>query len=137
MGAELGRRVNAPLTELFEKSCPFYMSIGMSYKEFWEGDTALPKFYYETYKKKMGREYEQLDYAAWLNGLYNKYAYEVVMANFFSKKGTPQQKYPDKPMSQSKKEKPKTEEEIEREGEMQSMQAVVALTNFVNAFKKK
>ena len=137
MGAQLGRRVNAPITELFEKACPFYMSIGMSYEEFWEGDVALPTFYLEAHKMKVEQEYEQLDYAAWLNGVYARRAYEVVIANAFSKKGTPPQKYYEKPMSQQRKEKKKTEEEIEREGELQSLQAVVALTNFVNAFKKK
>ena len=138
MGAELGRRITASdILELFEKACPFYMSIGMTYNEFWEGDVALPKFYLVAYKKREERRIEQVDHAAWLNGLYTKRAYEVVLSNAFAKKGTPPQQYYEQPMSQLQKQKKKTEEEIEREGEFQSMQAVVALTNFVNSFKKK
>ncbi|MBE6890028.1 MAG: hypothetical protein E7485_08460 [Ruminococcaceae bacterium] len=137
MGAELGRRVNAPIIELFEKACPFYMSIGMSYEEFWEGNVALPIFYLKAHRMKAEQEHEQLDYAAWLNGVYTKRAYEVVLANAFSKQGTPMQTYYDKPMSQLKKEHKKSDEEKEREGELQRMQAIVALKNFVNAFKKK
>lgn len=137
MGAELGRRVNVPITELFERACPFYMSIGMSYKEFWEGDVCLPNFYYEAYKQRMEREQEQLDIAAWLNGMYVKRAYEVVLANAFSRKGTPPQEYFVKPLSQKdKQERNKTAEEIEKEGELQRARAIVALTNFVNSYKK-
>lgn len=136
MGAELGRRVTVPITELFEKACPFYMSIGMSCKEFWESDVRLPNFYTEAYRLKTEREHEQRDIAAWLNGMYNSQAFGVVVANAFSKKGTPPQKYPDKPLSQQGNNAKQTAEEIEREGELQRARAIVALTNFVNSYKK-
>ncbi len=29
-------------SELFERECPRYMSMGMTYKEYWEGDNDLP-----------------------------------------------------------------------------------------------
>lgn len=136
MGAELGRRINASITELFEKACPFYMSIGMSCKEFWEGDVRLPIFYREAHRLKIEREQEQRDIAAWLNGMYNSQAFNVVIANAFSKKGTPPQKYPDKPLSQQQSNAKQTAEEIEREGKLQRARAIVALTNFVNSYKK-
>lgn len=137
MGAELGRRVTAPVTELFEKACPFYMSIGMSCKEFWEGDIRLPIFYMEAYRLKTEREQEQYDIAAWLSGMYNTQAFGTVIANAFSKKGTPPQKYPEKPLSQQKNNAKRSAEEIGREGELQRARAIVALNNFVNSFKKE
>ncbi len=44
MGNELGAGVNSPksLIQLFDECCFAYMSIGMSYSEFWEGDVHSP-----------------------------------------------------------------------------------------------
>ena len=135
MGAELGRRVTpASIIELFEKACPFYMSIGMSYTEFWEGDIYLPNFYMDAYKQKAEREQKQMNTAAWLNGLYMKRAYEIVMANMFSKPGTPPYDYYKEPIGS---EEHKTIEQKESEQKSEGLRVMVALESFVNFHKSK
>ncbi len=109
------------------------MSIGMSYGEFWEGDAALPKFYREAYKIKQEREREQINFAAWLNGLYTAKAYSVVLGNAFSKKGAQPLEYFDKPIDLTPEEKqPSPDEE-----EQARLRMLVNLDNFVNFYKKK
>lgn len=135
MGAELGRRVtSASVIEMFEKACPFYMSIGMSYTEFWEGDIYLPNFYIEAYKQRAEREQKQMNTAAWLNGVYMKRAYEVVLANMFSKPGTPPQEYYKEPFGN---EEHKTQEQKESEQKAEGLRVMVALESFVNFHKNK
>lgn len=53
-------------TEIFEELCPLFLSMGMTYKEYWEGDNELPSLYL----KKFKIEQERVDEQAWLMGLY-------------------------------------------------------------------
>lgn len=52
--------------EIFEDVCPYYMSIGMSYDDFWNGDPEMAKYYRKAEKIRMKRENRNL----WLQGLY-------------------------------------------------------------------
>lgn len=59
--------------EFFEKECPNYMAMGMSYDEFWHGPADLPKFYRKAYDiRKHERNYEQYRLG--------KYVYDAVGA---------------------------------------------------------
>lgn len=67
-----GSSNQAPIfyTKIFEEMCPFYMSIGMAYDEYWRGDCTLTKVYYQAYLQKMERERYQANYNNWLMGAY-------------------------------------------------------------------
>jgi hypothetical protein len=52
--------------KIFEEHCPFYMSIGMSYDEFWFGKPERARYYRKAYELKKKQLNEQL----WLQGMY-------------------------------------------------------------------
>ena len=134
MGSELERRAVSsptPLTDLFNEVCPFYMSIGMSYKEFWEGDVCLPSFYLKAHNLKREREDEQNNFNAWLHGLYVHEAFGVVLSNAFADRNAPSSHYPEKPYELKPKEK--SEEDKEKEQELARLRVKIALDNFTAA----
>lgn len=108
------------------------MSLGMSYTDYWEGENCLPSFFIQAYNKRHKRELEEQNFSAWLNGLYCKNAFEVVLSNAFAKQGSPQAEYPDKPMEIFQHEK--TEKEKMDEQEQARLRVKIALDNFVAAF---
>ena len=52
--------------EIFEQLCPYYMSIGMSYDEFWDGDVSRVKAYRTANELRDKRRNQEL----WLQGMY-------------------------------------------------------------------
>lgn len=74
MGSELVSPAS-PLTftEQFEAQCPFYLSIGMTYDEFWYGSADRVIYYRKAYKMKQKRNND----LAWLNG---RYVYDALKA---------------------------------------------------------
>jgi hypothetical protein len=104
-------------TEIFEEVFPFYLSIGMSYEEFWEGDLSLPKFYREAEKQRNKRRFDEMNYNCWLQGLYNYEAFSCTIANAFRKKNSRPISYLEKPIEFTPKSEQKqlTEEQIEKE----------------------
>lgn len=92
-------------TEQFKKCFPFYLSIGMTYEQFWEGDCTLPIFYRKAFEMKQKSDNEMNNFNAWLQG---KYFAEAIAACF-----SKDSEYPEKPYELSSKQKEdKTEEEI-------------------------
>lgn len=114
--------------EFFEKQFPYYLAIGMSYAEYWDGDPSLPRYYREAYQIK--QKYD--NYNMWLQGLYVYDAFGVVLYNAFRKKNAKTQNYPDKPYEFEKSSKKK--EDIVKE---EKAKAEVWMNNFVNANKKR
>lgn len=119
------------LYKKFEELCPFYMSIGMSYKEFWEDDVTLTKFYLKAYRIKEKRDYELIKWQNWEQGLY---IYEALcdvspILRAFSKAKKPLP-YPEKPYGMEgneddedkKKELEKQKEEKKKELEVYKTQ---------------
>lgn len=105
------------LYKKFEELCPFYMSIGMSYKEFWEDDVSLTQFYLKAYRIKEKREYEIIKWKNWEQGLY---IYEALcdvspILRAFSKAKKPLP-YPEKPygLEEDKEKKEKIEKEKQK-----------------------
>ena len=92
-----------PLTKLFELWCPIYMSYGMSYDDYWNGEPRMCKFYKEAYDIRRKRDDED----AWWQGLYIYDAFCRVspVLNAFAKNGTKPLPYVDKPYTQSDKYK--------------------------------
>lgn len=53
-------------SETFKQLCPYYMSIGMSYDEFWNGDVSMV----EAYRTADELRLKQRNYELWLQGMY-------------------------------------------------------------------
>lgn len=70
--------------ELLDKMFPYYLSIGMTAAEYWDGENELKKAYRQAYKMKVN----ELNFNLWLQG---KYIYDALLSaspvlNAFSKK---------------------------------------------------
>ena len=119
--------------ERFEEACPIYMSMGMSYEDFWYGEPEMPRFFRKAYRLKQEHENNQ----AWLQGAY---VYDAICAvspvlHAFAKKGTKVQPYLKKPYSM-RGEKEKQGESADQISNMQAK--FVNIANRFNAqFNKK
>ena len=121
-------------TEIFEQECPFYMSIGMSYDEFWYGDCWVASYYREAWKLKK----QQLNEQFWLQGVY---IYEALIdvapiLHAFTKKGTKPLPYPDKPYDFSK-DKKQSKKEKKQEIENEKIRAELFLKQWVKDTAKR
>ena len=115
------------LSDIFKEVCPFYISIGVSYNDFWEGDLEIPRYYLKAYKMKTERD----EWYMWKQGVY---VYEALcdvspIIHAFSKKGTKPLPYPTKPYGLEDKEK---EEDNKQLVENERLKAIM---NF-NAWEK-
>ena len=105
------------LTKQFNKCCPFFISIGMTYEQFWYDDPTIANMYLEAFKIKEKREAEKTNWIAWEQGLY---VYEAIcdvspVLRAFSKATKPLQ-YPQRPFGTDEKEKEnKKIKELEKE----------------------
>ena len=95
-------------TEKFYELFPYYLSIGMTYEQYWEGDCTLVKYYRQAEEMRNEKRNQEL----WLQGMY---FYEVMcdvapVLHSFAKKGT-------KPTPYSAKPYPLTEKQIKRDEE--------------------
>lgn len=89
-----------PYTEAFEKKFPYYLSIGMTYEQYWEQDCGLVRFYREAEELRN----ERINYQAWLQGMYFYDALARVspILHAFAKKGTKPKPYVEKPYAVTK-----------------------------------
>jgi len=112
MGGELVN--SAPqisYAEQFKNHFPFYLSIGMTYDQYWNEDCELPKFYREAYELKRSQENQGF----WLQGMY---IYEALcnvspVLHAFAKQGTRPNPYPERPYAVSRQEIKAREKEKE------------------------
>ena len=121
------------LTKIFEHECPYYMSYGMSFDEYWYGDAYLVKFYRDAYKLKIRYD----DVFMWKQGMY---IYEALcdvspILHAFSKKGTKPLQYRSKPMSEEIKQMD-TEREKEIAIKNEQMKAIIFFERWARATKK-
>lgn len=54
------------LLDAFEKACPIYLSYGMTYDQFWDGDISAHKAYREAEKMRTRKRNQEM----WLQGMY-------------------------------------------------------------------
>ena len=99
-------------TEKFYELFPYYLSIGMTPEQYWEGDCTLPKYYRQAEELRNERRNQEL----WLQGMY---VYEAIcdaspILHAFAKKGTKPAPYSAKPYPISRKQIKKDEEEKQR-----------------------
>lgn len=93
---------------MFEADCPYYLSIGMTYEQYWYGDVWMVEAFREADRLKQKRKNQEL----WLQGMY---IYEALcdaspLLHAFAKKGTKAVPYREAPydlFQDQKQEKPK------------------------------
>ena len=134
-----GHRGSPPLityTEKFYEVFPYYLSIGMTYELFWDGDPTLPKYYRKADAMRDERRNQEL----WLQGMY---IYEALcdvspVLRAFAPKGTKPNPYSSKPYAINEKQVKADEEEKQRalvEKGKRFMEAMV--TNINKKFEEK
>lgn len=120
-------------SEIFDKMCAYYLSIGMTYEQYWDGDSVIAKVYREKERLCM----EKRNFELWLQGLYvyNAICYSSPAFNFFSK-NRKIEPYPDKPFPifESKETE---EEKKERENKLKMENGKKAMMSFVAAFNQR
>ncbi|MEG0898503.1 MAG: hypothetical protein RSF40_02180 [Oscillospiraceae bacterium] len=112
-------------TPTFNEHFPFYLSIGMTSAEYWDGDCLLTQSFRKSFDIKRENENEN----AWLHGLYVYNALSTAIGNAFGNKdGKNTSTYPQKPYSfdeqdniERKKELQKEQEELQAEAWMHSL----------------
>lgn len=120
-------------TEIFEESFPFYLAIGMSFAEYWEGDPKLAQYYRKAYHIKQ----EEINNNAWLQGMYIYDAVSTALHNALRGMGKtkpPVRDYAKQPYEF--KNKVKTEAEKAKEVKAEQEKAAAWMENFVRINQK-
>ena len=99
-------------TDKFYELFPYYLSIGMTHEQYWDGDCTLVKYYRKAEELRNEKRNQEL----WLQGMY---VYEAIcdvspILHAFAKKGTKPTPYPTKPYPITSKQIKKDEEEKQR-----------------------
>ena len=118
-------------TEIFDECFPFYLAIGMSSAEYWEGDSSLTRYYRKAYKIKQ----EEINNNAWLQGLYIYDAVSTAVHNALRGKNTKAREYAKQPYNFDNKEK--SELEKAKEVDIEQEKAAVWMENFVKINQKR
>ena len=118
------------LTEQFYEHLPFYLSIGMSYEQYWDGDCLLARYYRKAHQMKHQRRNQEL----WLQGAYFYEALTDVAPTLhaFAKKGTKATPYVSEPFALTDKEvreRRKREERLRYDKQKAKVAAWAAKTN--------
>lgn len=133
MGDDLSPRQQRKYSEIFDECFPFYLSIGMSSAEYWDGDADLPRYFRRAFKMKQ----ERVNHEAWLHGLYVYDATISAMTHLSNNKNE-HKSYATKPYSFTPEE---VEKEREDKVEEAQAQAEVWMKSWASAtqkmFKKK
>ena len=99
-------------TERFYELFPYYLFLGMTAEQYWDGDCALVKYYRKAEELRNEKRNQEL----WLQGMY---VYEAIcdvapILHAFAKKGTKATPYPSKPYALTDKQIKRDEEEKQR-----------------------
>ena len=108
------------------------MSIGMTYEQYWYGDTHMVRAFYRAEKLRQ----EQKDAEAWMIGSYVAEAITATVGAVFRKKGSQPETYPDLPRLMKKRmEEEEERRRSEEKAEKERLLALAWMTNFVQAGK--
>ena len=99
-------------TEKFYELFPYYLAIGMTPEQYWDGDCTLVKYYRKAEELRNEKRNQEL----WLQGMY---VYEAIcdvapILHAFAKKGTKATPYSSKPYPLTEKQTKRDEEEKQR-----------------------
>lgn len=131
-GSELGDQ-SAPLhtyTKRFYEAFPYYLAIGMTPEQYWDGDPELVKYYRKAEEIRNEKRNQEL----WLQGMY---IYEALcdaspIFHAFAKKGTKPRPYSTAPyaltVKEQRREKEVKEKAVSSKGK-RYMEALMASTN--------
>lgn len=129
MGCEFLTETTTPqrnsYTEAFEECFPFYLAIGMSSAEYWEGDPSLARYFRKAYKIKQ----EEMNNNSWLQGLYVYDAISTALHNALRGKNTRVREYAKQPYNFENKQK--SEFEKAKEVAIEQQKAAAWMENFV------
>ena len=117
-------------TEVFEEAFSFYLAIGMSSAEYWEGDPSLTRYFRKAYKIKQDENNKN----AWLQGVYIYDAVSTALYNALRGKNSQAAEYAKQPYDFKNREK--TEFEKAREVEVEQQKALAWMENFVRINQK-
>ena len=129
-GGQSGSRPLFTYTEKFYELFPYYLSIGMTPEQYWDGDCTLPKYFRKAEELRNDKRNEEL----WLQGMY---IYEAIcdvapILHAFAKKGTKPTPYAAKPYPLNEKQIRKDEEEKQRKIAEKGKKFMDALAASVN-----
>ena len=112
-GAAVTRAVKPPFrySDKFDELCGYYLSVGMSFEDYWDGDNTMVRYY----RRKDEFERDRRNFDLWLQGAY---IYEALLCvcpayDSFSKHRTPQP-YREQPLPLNEKQVVQQQEEKER-----------------------
>lgn len=86
--------------QIFEELAPYYLSIGMSADEYWNGYPRLAREYRKSHKKQL----DEWNYKAWIHGRYIADAISATIGNAFIPKGRKPMQYPKEPYALTEEE---------------------------------
>jgi len=95
-----GRVKPSSMTEIFKKAFPQYLSIGMTYDQFWHGEPELVKYFRDAQKMRESRE----NYNMWMQGAYIYNAIISVASQVYADKGKKGHPYMEHPIPLTKEE---------------------------------
>lgn len=117
------------ISEISEELFPYYLSIGMTPEQYWEGDVYLIAYYQKAHLLSTDRKSQEM----WLQGLYIYNALSVVAQNILRKKGQKAESYMAEPIRLS----PVTKEEKEAKVIQQRKQAIDYFNSWIKGKDKK
>lgn len=116
-------------SEVFREQCPVYMSIGMTYDEFWNGTPRMT----EAYRKAHELKQDEMNFSLWLQGFYNYSAVSTALSNAFKAKGKKADEYLKEPI----RLREKTKAEIQAEAERKNQELIAKLNARQQAWVSK
>ena len=124
--------------EVFEEACPQYLAMGMSYEQFWDGESDMVISYRKAYELRQ----QEINNNAWLHGLYVWKALQCapLFVNGFVPKGAKIEPYFDKPIDftpPEKKPKPMSEREQKKKQAITHVEMLAARFNAQFARKRQ
>lgn len=130
-----GEGHHVPFYKTFERVCPFYLSIGMTYEQFWDGEAELPKYFRDAHDLRLREQNRMMYY----QGAYVYAALTAVapIVRAFSKAKEPFP-YPDDVFPITLKERKEVEERREKaryEQQLATMKTLMERLN--NSFEER
>lgn len=122
-------------TDYFEQACAFYLSIGMTWEQYWDGDNTMVKYYREAEKIRV----ENRNTEMWLQGAY---IYKVLEAfapilPAFPKKNARVGDYLSAPIPLTDEDAEKNKEQEAKVEYEKNMTAMTAWMEKINAKRKE
>lgn len=113
------------VSKLFHDVEAYYISIGMTYDQFWRDDVWLAKAYRDAEELRARRA----NVEAWRNGFYTASALSSTVGNMFRKKGSSPIKYMDRPIPLTQKEQDEYEYQRALEAQERIKRAMFSMMN--------